>query len=298
MSTLAINAVWETIITIAVATGVNDVYVWHPAVLPIPAIATTYTVEGLRVVEVNPTELIIGGATQSTSADQTLIAGGPPITLPSGKDWLPQTITLGYNSAGNSLYLGPRISTDTYPPHIEVTVTNIAIALPTLVAPTATPDAETQASATPSSASSPGFSFSSSRAPSTTTAATQISTGSSMITSLSSSVSTSSPLSSSFLPTTSATSVITPTLALITFTRDGPALPVPTSATTFTTTPFPLTSSNHSTGFTAATGTGIGGLIINPFQGTGVGTHGGNWSIGCAIASMVLGVGLGWRLWT
>ncbi|MCJ1385833.1 hypothetical protein MMC17_008957 [Xylographa soralifera] len=298
MSILAINDVWETIITTTVATGVNDIYIWHAAVLPIPATPTIYTVEGLRVVEVNPTELIIGGATQSTSADQTLVAGGRPITLPSGKDWLPQTISLGYNSVGNSLYLGPRISTDTYPPHIEVTVTNTATALPTIAAPTVIPVAETQAGATSSSTSSPESSFPSSQAPSTTTVATQASTGISMITSSSAFVSTSSPSPSSFLPTTSTTSSTTSTLALITFTSNGPALPVPTTATTFTTTPFSRGSSNYSTGFTTATGTGIGGLIITPFQGTGVGTYGGDWSIGYAIALIVLGVGLRWRLWT
>ncbi|MCJ1434562.1 hypothetical protein MMC27_003931 [Xylographa pallens] len=298
MSTLAINAVWETIITTTVATGVNDIYIWHAAVLPIPATPTIYTVEGLRIVEVNPTELIIGGATQSTSADQTLVAGGPAITLPSGKDWLPQTISLGYNSAGNSLYLGPRVSTDTYPPHIEATVTDTATAIPTLAAPTTTPDAETQLSGISSSTSSSASSLPSSQAPLTTTVATQTATASSTITSSSSFVSASSPPTSSFVPTTSVPQFTTSALALISFTPGGPALPVPTTATTFSTTPFPLVSSNHSTGFTTAMGTGVGGLIISPFQGTGVGAYGGDWAIGYAIVSMVLGMGLRWRLWT
>ncbi|MCJ1393068.1 hypothetical protein MMC18_005940 [Xylographa bjoerkii] len=300
MSNSAINAVWETIISTTVATGVNDIYIWDAATLPIPASPTTYNVEGLRVVEVNPTELIIGGATQSTSADQTLVAGGPQITLPSGKDWLPQTISLGYNSQGNSLYLGPRVSTDTYPPHIEVTVTNIATAFPTFAAPTVTPDAETQVIATSSSTSSLRSSFPSGQIPSTTTVVAPTSTGSSLITSSSSFVSTSNPLSSSPLPTTSAISSTTSTLALIAFTPYGPALPLSTTTTTttLTTAPFPLASSNHSTGFTTATGTGIGGLIITPFEGVGVGTYGGSWSMGYAIASIVLVMGLRWRLWT
>ncbi|MCJ1420399.1 hypothetical protein MMC32_006756 [Xylographa parallela] len=286
MSTLAIDAVRETIITSTVATGVNYIYIWHGAVLPIPATPTIYTVEGLRIVEVNPTELIIGGATQSTSVDQTLVAGGPPITLPSGREWRPQTISLGYNAAGNSLYLGPRISTDTYPPHVEATVTDTTTAFPTLAAPTITPVAETQLSGISSSTSSPDSSVPSSQAPSTTTVATQSLTASSTIIS-----------PSSFMLTTNTTQPTTSTLALISFTPGGPALPVPTTATTFSTTPFPLVFSNHSTGFATATGTAIGGLIINPFQGTGVSAYGGGWSMGYAIVSMVLGMGLRWRLW-
>ncbi|MCJ1286720.1 hypothetical protein MMC26_006066 [Xylographa opegraphella] len=297
MSTLTINAVLKTIFTTTVATGVNDIYIWHTAVLPIPATPTIYTVEGLRIVEVNPTELIIGGATQSTSADQTLVAGGPPITLHSGKDWLPQTISLGCNSAGNSLYLGPRISTDTYPPHIEVTVTNIATALPTLAAPTVTPDADTQVSATSSSASSLESPFLNSQPTSTTTVATLTDTGSSRITSTTSSVATVSTSPSSFSPMANPISSATSPLAPITFTPNGPALPVLTRIT-LTTTHLPLASSNHSTSFTAVTGTGTGGRIVDPFQGIGVDAFGGDWTIGYVIASMVLGMGLRWRLWT
>ncbi|MCJ1398788.1 hypothetical protein MMC11_001989 [Xylographa trunciseda] len=288
MSTLAIDAVWETTITTTVSTGVNDIYIWDAATLPIPASPTTYTVEGLRVVEVNPTKLIVGGATQSTSADQTLIAGGPQITLPSGKDWLPQTISLGNNSLGNSLYLGPRISTDTYPPRIEVTVTDTATAFPTLTAPTVTPAAETQVSVISSTISAPKLFVPLSQIPSTTSP--------SIATPSFSLLSTSSLPSSPLFFTDSAASFAISTPALITFTPNGPALSLPT--TTPTTARFLLVGSNHSTGFATSSSTGIGGHIISPFEGAGVAAYGGDWSMGYVIASVVLGMGLRWRLWT
>lgn len=50
----------------------------------------------------------------------------------------------GDNSPGNSLYLRPRTSADTYPPHIEVTVTNAASAFSMIAALTSTPEAMTQ----------------------------------------------------------------------------------------------------------------------------------------------------------
>jgi hypothetical protein len=124
MATSSTELIPLEISNVTVATGVDSVYSWGTATVSVPLVPTTYTIEGLRIIEVNPTELIIAGATQSTSAEQTIYAGGPAITLPSGKDWAPQTI-----SFGDSLYLGPRLSTDTYPPHVLTSILNSATAL-------------------------------------------------------------------------------------------------------------------------------------------------------------------------
>ena len=126
MASLSTYPIPKTIITTTNPTGTVDLYIWAAVTLPVPSEPTGYTVEGLRFIEVNPTQLIVAGATQDSSADQTLYAYGPPITLPAGKDWLPQTISLG-----ESLHLGVRISTDTYPP-VALTKANSLIASPTV----------------------------------------------------------------------------------------------------------------------------------------------------------------------
>ena len=129
MAFLSTYPIPKTIITTTNPTGTVDLYSWRAAIVPVPSEPTGYTVEGLRFVEVNPTQLVVAGATQGSTADQTLYAYGPPITLPAGKDWLAQMISLG-----ESLYLGDRITTDTYPP-VALTKATLLITSP-IVSPT------------------------------------------------------------------------------------------------------------------------------------------------------------------
>ncbi|MCJ1411158.1 mucin 6, oligomeric mucus gel-forming [Ptychographa xylographoides] len=260
MAPQAVQSIWETIITTTVATGVNDIYIWHAATFPVPVGPTTYTYEGLRIVELSPTELVIAGATQDTSADQTVISGGPQITLPSGKDWLPQTISLG-----SALYLGPRTSTDTYPPQIEVTITDPATAFPTIAAPTLTLVAETQSSTTPS----------------------VISSGATSTMILPSSTSTVNTLHSLKPSTLSAQS-------LITFTSNGPG----TISPAFTTAALFATGvQNQSSGFITSTGTSVPKFNVTTFVGGTPNSYETGWSSAYVIVSILLSMGLRWKLW-
>ena len=114
----------KTIITTTNPIGTVDLYSWWAAMLRVPLEPTGYTVEGLRFVESNLTHLVVASVTQDSTADQTLYTYGSPISVPAGKDWLPQTISLG-----KSLYLGDRITTDTYPP-VALTKATLLITFP------------------------------------------------------------------------------------------------------------------------------------------------------------------------
>ncbi|MCJ1244981.1 Mucin-2 [Trapelia coarctata] len=256
-------AIPRTIIPITVPTGTHSIYVWSPATLSIPPIPTTYTIEGLRIIEINPTELIVAGATETPPVEETLYAGGPPITIPSGADWLPQTISLG-----QSLYLGERRSTDTYPPVALHSVT----ALTTATAPTATDDPTTEST---TAIPTPTLTSVSELAP------PEINTFIQLLPS----------------PTTTLLASLAPITTSIASTPEYSS-PIPNGPLA-TPPPFPTGSLNQSTTLATASATisSMAKFNITSFHGSATSLQGGNPSAGLVSILLLLVMGLRCRLW-